>query len=72
LLEEPILAEVAADYGLSPAGVVLAWNVTQGVVPIPSSTTPSHVVANLAAAAERLSPEACARLETLCDPAFER
>ena len=72
LLEEPVLAEIAADCGLSPAGVVLAWNVTQGIVPIPASTTPSHVVANLAAAAERLPPEACARLETLRDPDFDR
>ena len=72
LLEEPILADIAADRKLSPAGVILAWNVTQGVVPIPSSVTPEHVVANLAAAAERLSPETCARIESLRDPEFER
>jgi len=72
LLEEPTLADIAADRKLSPAGVVLAWNVTQGVVPIPSSVTPEHVVANLAAAAERLSPETCARVESLRDPDFER
>ncbi len=72
LLEEPVLADIGADWGLSPAGVVLAWNVTRGVVPIPSSTTHTHIVANLAAAAERLSPEACARIGSLRDPEFER
>jgi alcohol dehydrogenase (NADP+) len=72
LLEESVLADIAAERGLSPAGVVLAWNVTRGVVPIPSSTTPSRVVANLAAAAVRLSPETCRRIEALRDPGFER
>ncbi|PCR89606.1 aldo/keto reductase [Natrinema ejinorense] len=72
LLDEPVLQEIAADRDLSPAGVVLAWNVTRGVVPIPASTTRAHVVANLAAAAQRLSDEECVRLETLRKPDFER
>jgi len=72
LLDEPVLADIADTLGLSPAGVVLAWNATRGVVPIPSSTTPGHVVANLAAAGERLSEAACARIDALRDPAFER
>ena len=72
LLEEPVLADIAAARGLSPAGVVVAWNVTQGVVPIPSSTTPAHVVSNLAAASERLSAEELARIDALRDPTFER
>ena len=72
LLEEPALAEIADRHGLSPAGVVLAWNVTRGVVPIPASTTPEHVVENLAAAGTRLSPAECERIEKLRDPGFER
>jgi len=72
LLDEPVLTEIAESTGLSPAGVVLAWNVTQGVVPIPSSTTPAHVTENLAAAGERLDAEACARIDTLRQPDFER
>jgi len=72
LLDEPVLAEIAADRDLSPAGVVLAWNVTRGVVPIPSSTDPAHVVANLEAGSVRLAPEACARVDGLVDPDFER
>jgi alcohol dehydrogenase (NADP+) len=72
LLTEPVVESIAADRSLSPAAVILAWNVTRGVVPIPSSNTPDHVVDNLAAAAVRLSAADCARLEDLRDPAFER
>jgi alcohol dehydrogenase (NADP+) len=72
LLEEPVLRDIGEGLGLSPAGVVLAWHATRGVVPIPSSTTPAHVVANAAAAAERLPPEARARVASLRDPGFER
>jgi len=72
LLDEPVLEAVGEDQGLSPAGVVLAWNATRGVVPIPSSTTPRHVVSNLAAVAEPLPPSAMERVDALCDPDFER
>jgi alcohol dehydrogenase (NADP+) len=72
LLEEPTVQAVADEMGLSPAGVVIAWNVTQGVVPIPSSTESAHVVENLAAASARLPPEARDRLDALEDPDFER
>ncbi|WP_137682822.1 aldo/keto reductase [Haloarcula mannanilytica] len=72
LLDESVLQEIGETHGLSPAQVVLAWNVAQGVVPIPSSTTRAHVVANLAAAAERLSDADCRRIEALQDPSFER
>lgn len=72
LLEEPILAEVGAEYDLSPAGVVLAWNATHGVVPIPSSTTTDHIVDNAAAVATRLDSEDCERIVRLGDSEFTR
>jgi len=72
LLDEPVLAEIGSADGLSPAGVVLAWNVTTGVVPIPASNTDAHIVENLAAGAHRLTDEECARIERLRDPTFER
>jgi alcohol dehydrogenase (NADP+) len=46
LLDEPVLAEIAADHRVTPAGVVLRWNVERGVVPIPSSTDAEHVIEN--------------------------
>ncbi|EMA26435.1 aldo/keto reductase [Haloarcula argentinensis] len=72
LLDEPVLADVAEAFDLSPAGAVLAWNATQGVVPIPSSTTPSHIVENIDAAGQRLDAEACTRTTGLQRPDFER
>jgi diketogulonate reductase-like aldo/keto reductase/predicted dehydrogenase len=72
LLDEPAVREVADEMGVSSAGAVLAWNVDRGVVPIPSSTDPDHVVANLAAAGHRLPSEARERLAALEDPEFER
>ncbi|RXK50574.1 aldo/keto reductase [Halorientalis pallida] len=72
LLDEPLLDEIAAERGISPATVVLAWNVTEGVVPIPSSNDAAHLVANLAAAGERLDAEARERIATLEAPGFSR
>ena len=72
LLGDPVLCDIAEKHDLSPAGVVLAWNVSRHVVPIPSSTTSSHVVSNLAAAAERLPQADIERIDALCDPDFER
>ncbi|WP_096393812.1 aldo/keto reductase [Halorubrum trapanicum] len=72
LLDEPALNAIGADRGLSPAEVVIAWNASQGVVPIPSSTTESHVVSNLAAGSERLAADEIARVDALRDPDFER
>jgi alcohol dehydrogenase (NADP+) len=72
LLSEPVLGDIGDRHGLSPAGVVLAWNVTRHAVPIPSSTTRSHIVSNLAAATERLPPADMERIDALRDPEFER
>ena len=72
LLDEPLLVDIAEELGCSPAEAVLAWNVTRGVVPIPSSVTPSHIADNLAAAGRRLDADTCARIETLRRPDFER
>jgi len=67
-----VLAEIGRRYELSAAGVVLAWNVTRGVVPIPSSTTERHIVDNAAAVATRLQEADCERIAGLADPDFER
>ncbi|OYR84477.1 alcohol dehydrogenase, partial [Halorubrum distributum] len=72
LLDEPVLSAIGTERGLSPAEVVIAWNVSRGVVPIPSSTAESHVVSNLAAGSERLTADEIARVDALRDPDFER
>ncbi|RLM54107.1 alcohol dehydrogenase [Halobellus sp. Atlit-31R] len=72
LLDEPVLADIAADHGVSPAAVAVAYHVDRGTVPIPASNDPDHVVANLAAARLRLTDADRDRLATLEDPEFER
>jgi alcohol dehydrogenase (NADP+) len=72
LLDEPTLRDVAADHDASPAAIALAWQVGRGVVPIPSSVDPDHVVENLAAARLRLTDAERERVAALADPGFER
>jgi alcohol dehydrogenase (NADP+) len=72
LLEESALSAVAGEHDATPAQVALAWQVDRGIVPIPSSTNPDHVVSNLAAARLELTPSDRERIATLADPEFER
>ncbi|WP_420114973.1 aldo/keto reductase [Pseudactinotalea sp.] len=57
LLEDPVLTEIAARRGASPAQVVLAWHIAQGNVVIPKSVTPSRIAENWAALGVHLEPE---------------
>lgn len=47
LLDEPILATIAATYGKTPAQIVLRWNIEQGIVTIPRSSNPGRLAQNL-------------------------
>ena len=47
LLDEPVLAQVAAEVGRTPAQVVLRWHLQLGVVPLPKAADPARQVANL-------------------------
>ncbi|RJT07135.1 aldo/keto reductase [Halococcus sp. IIIV-5B] len=59
------LHDIAAVHDVSPAGVVLAWNVARGVVPIPASVDTGHLVENIAAARIRLSASERRRITAL-------
>ncbi|MEU5694950.1 aldo/keto reductase [Actinosynnema sp. NPDC020468] len=48
LLGDPLLAEIAAKHGRTPAQVVLRWHVQLGNVVIPKSVTPSRIAENFA------------------------
>lgn len=50
LLEEPVITEIAAAHGISPAQTVLAWHVAREVVAIPKASSLEHQKANLEAA----------------------
>jgi aryl-alcohol dehydrogenase-like predicted oxidoreductase len=59
------LRGIAADLGLTPAQLALAWLLHQDehVVPIPGSRTPAHIAENLAASRVRLHLDTLARIE---------
>lgn len=65
LLEDTTLQALADAHGVSVAQIVLRWNVQRGIVPIPSSTTPTHIVANLDIFAFELSGEDMRTIATL-------
>ena len=48
LLEDPVIAEVAARAGKTPAQVILRWHVQHGLVPLPRSVNPGRMAENLA------------------------
>lgn len=56
VLHEPVVREVAAAHGITPAQAVLAWHVARGTVAIPKASSLEHQAANLAAATVRLEP----------------
>ena len=65
LLQDPVITQIAADRGATPAQVVLAWHLAIGNVVIPKSVTAERIVANLEAAGVRLSSEEIARIDGL-------
>ncbi|MEU8680054.1 aldo/keto reductase [Streptomyces sp. NPDC048611] len=47
LLADPVIAELAAKHGKTPAQVVLRWHLQLGNVVIPKSVTPSRISENI-------------------------
>jgi 2,5-diketo-D-gluconate reductase A len=65
LLDEPLLAQLAAKHERTPAQVVLRWHLQIGNVVIPKSVTPSRIVENLHVFDFALDNEDLARIATL-------
>ena len=65
LLQNPVLAEIAARHNASPAQVVLAWHLAKGTVVIPKSVTPSRSKENLALVNVQLTAEDIAAVDAL-------
>jgi 2,5-diketo-D-gluconate reductase A len=63
--DDPVLREVAATHGVTPAQVVLRWHLDHGVVVIPKSVNADRIAANFALAEFSLSPEEVARVDGL-------
>lgn len=47
MFTEPVLRDIAAKHGKTPAQVILRWNVQQGVIVIPKSTHKERMAENL-------------------------
>ena len=50
-MEDPVVVKIAADHGVHPAAVCIAWAVQRGQIPIPFSVKRRNILANLKAAA---------------------
>lgn len=67
-IEEPVLKEIAAAHGASPAQVAISWLAHQDrVVVLPRSTDPDRRRENLAALELDLTPEEAARIDELSE-----
>ena len=47
LLNDTVISDIAASHGVTPAQVILRWNLQKGVVVIPGSSNPEHIRENL-------------------------
>ena len=64
-LADPMIGEVAASHGVTPAQVILRWHLDTGVVAIPKSARPERLRENFDVFGFRLNPEEVARLNGL-------
>ncbi len=65
VLQEPVLQDIAAAHGATPAQVALAWALRQDYAVIPSSTRRENLQSNLAALDLELGGDDMARIATL-------
>lgn len=64
-LGHPVLAEVAAAHGVTPAQVVVRWHVEHGIVCIPRSERPERIRSNFDVFGFTLTPAEVARIDAL-------
>lgn len=50
LLNDPVITKIAAAHGVTPAQVILRWEMQEGLLTIPGSTNPAHIQENFATA----------------------
>ncbi len=67
-LAHPVIRELALARGVPAAQLVLAWQRERGVVPLPSSSEPAHIVENLASLAVTLDAATLRALDALGSP----
>ena len=67
LLRQPVLADIGARHGRTPAQVVLRWHVQQGLVTFPKASSRGRLVENLDVLDFALTDEDLAGIATLAD-----
>ena len=65
VMEDPVLAELAAAHGKSPAQVMLRWHLQQGRSAIPKSVNPGRIAENFDVFDFELSDADLARIDAL-------
>jgi 2,5-diketo-D-gluconate reductase A len=65
VLDDPVITEIAAKLGRSPAQVVLRWHIQRDSIVFPKSTTPARITENFALFDFELDAEDEARIEAL-------
>ena len=64
-LSEPVLADIAAAHGVTPAQVVLRWHLEHGITVIPKSENSDRIAANLDLLGFTLAKEEVERIDGL-------
>jgi diketogulonate reductase-like aldo/keto reductase len=64
-LRDPVLAEIAARHGVTPAQIVLRWHLEHGIVVIPKSGHRDRIAANFDLSGFRLSGDEVLRIDGL-------
>ncbi|MEV4253969.1 aldo/keto reductase [Spirillospora sp. NPDC049652] len=57
MLDEPVVRDIAARHGRTPAQIVLRWHVELGLVPLPKSLAPERLASNIDVFGFQLTPE---------------
>ena len=65
VLEDPVIAAVAAEHGKTPAQVMLRWQLQQGRSAIPKSTNPGRIAENFDVFDFELTDEQLASIDAL-------
>jgi alcohol dehydrogenase (NADP+) len=65
LLENSVVKSIAADEGLTPGQLLIAWAIHRGTSVIPKSTNSDRIAQNFAAGSHRLSAKARERLDSV-------
>ncbi|MDE7265574.1 MAG: aldo/keto reductase, partial [Clostridia bacterium] len=65
LLADSTITEIAASHGVSSAQVILRWHLQRGVVAIPGSSNPDHILENISVFHFSLSDEEMSAIAAL-------